>query len=191
MTRGLRSGWSPWTHSWLILESFQPTARAPCPSTPRIRPEPQQSSLQRLLAGGAPGAGAGGPRMGQLGRLPPGLHPQTEAAPPEGSCTPIRRLHHSPRRKPEQRPAAGQGVWTDRAALSPCPGGRPTVTTDGRAPRPALLLHPGTETPRGPQVRRYTVCWSSPEHHRVPEVRPCPTSRVWAVSGSELLPQVK
>ena len=110
LTRGLRSGWSPWAHSWLILESFQPTARAPCPSTPRIWPEPQQSSLQRLLAGGAPGAGAGGPRMGQLGRLPPGLHAQTEAAPPDGSCTPIWRLHHSPRRKPEQRPAAGQGV---------------------------------------------------------------------------------
>ena len=124
LTRGLRSGWSPWAHSWLILESFQPTARAPCPSTPRIWPEPQQSSLQRLLAGGAPGAGAGGPRNGTAGTPPP------RAARPDRSCTPRWKLH--PHMEAAPQPQAETGA--EASGRPGCMNGQSSTESVSRGP---------------------------------------------------------
>ena len=67
--------------------SFQPTARALCPSHPRMWPGPQWSSLQRPLAGGAPGAGMGGSLDGTAGVPPRGCTRRRGAPfPPSTLC---------------------------------------------------------------------------------------------------------
>ena len=149
--------------------SFQPTARVLCPSHPRMWPGPQWSSLQRPLAGGAPGAGMGGVPGWDSWRAPPGLHPQMEAAPPDGGCT------TAPGGNQSRGQPAGQGGGMDRAAPGPRPGGWPTVATDSGAREPTPLPCPVTETPGGRRCGHARSAGPPGEHHRVPAARPHPT----------------
>ena len=109
--------------------SFQPTARALCPSHPRMWPGPQWSSLQRPLAGGAPGAGLGGSPDGTAGVPPRGctrrwkLHLQMGAAPRPQVETTVEA----------SQPARVEG-WTEQ----------PRVRVPGAGPRWPLTAGPGS-----------------------------------------------